>query len=74
MELVTVYRTFSIAEAQVVRSRLEAAEMHPTVANEYAAVSIDGYSQAAGGVIVQVPEEEAGPARELITDSENRPT
>ncbi len=72
MNLVTVYRTFSLAEAQVVRSRLEAAELHPVVTNEIAAVSIDGYSQAAGGVLVQVTEDEAVAARELIEDSEKR--
>jgi hypothetical protein len=73
MNLVTVYRSFSIAEAQLVRSRLEAAEMHPTVANEYAAVAMDGYSQAVGGVLVQVPEDEAEAARELIIDGQNSP-
>jgi hypothetical protein len=70
MSLITVYRTFSIAEAQVIRSRLEAAEFHPEVANEIAAVSIDGYSQAAGGVLVRVPEEEALAAREVIEDGQ----
>ena len=73
MNLVTVYRSFSIAEAQLVRSRLEAAEMHPIVANEYAAVAMDGYSQAVGGVLVQVPEDEAEGARVLITDGQNPP-
>jgi hypothetical protein len=70
MNLVTVYQTFSIGEAQVVRSRLEAAGLHPEVANEIAAVSIDGYTQAAGGVKVQVPDDEAEGARELISDCE----
>ncbi len=73
MNLVTVCQTFSIAEAQLVRSRLEAAEMHPIVSNEYAAVAMDGYSQAVGGVLVQVPDEEAEAARLLITDSEHPP-
>ncbi len=73
MNLVTVYRSFSIAEAQLVRSRLDAAAMHPTVSNEYAAVAMDGYSQAVGGVLVQVPEEEAEAARQLITDDPNPP-
>jgi hypothetical protein len=70
MNLVTVYQTFSIGEAQVVRSALEAAALHPEVANEIAAVSIDGYTQAAGGVKVQVPEDEVESARALISDSE----
>jgi hypothetical protein len=71
MNLVTVYRTFSLVEAQVVRSRLDAAEFHPEVANEFASVSMEGYTQAAGGVLVQVPENEAVAARELISDSEH---
>ena len=70
MNLVTVYRTFNIAEAQVVRGRLEAAEMHPVVANELSSVSIDGYTLAAGGVLVQVPQEEGEGARQLIEASE----
>ncbi len=71
--MVTVYRTFNIAEAQVVRSRLEAAELHPEVINEIASVSIDGYTQATGGVQVQVPDEEAEAARLLINESEQSP-
>lgn len=71
MDFVTVFRTFNIAEAQVVRSRLEAAEFHPNVANDIASVSIDGYTVTTGGVLVQVPEAEAVSARELIEDSEN---
>ena len=71
MNLVTVYRSFSLAEAQVVRSRLDAAEFHPEVANELSSLSIDGYTQAAGGVLVQVPENEAAGACELISDSEH---
>jgi len=71
MDFVTVYRTFNLAEAQVVRSRLEAAEMHPSVVNDNAAVSLDGYTLAAGGVFIEVPEAEAASARELIEDSEH---
>jgi hypothetical protein len=73
MNLVTVYRSFSIAEAQVVRSRLEAAQMQPEIANEIAAVSIDGYTQAAGGVLVQVPESHAEAARQLLADIDAHP-
>ncbi|MBI5385691.1 MAG: DUF2007 domain-containing protein [Verrucomicrobia bacterium] len=66
MDMVTVFQTFSIAEAQVVRSRLEASEMHPTLLNEVASVSIDGYTMSTGGVRVQVPDDEAVAARQLI--------
>ena len=70
MNLVTVYSTFSIAEAEVVRSRLDAAALHPEVANAIAAVSIDGYTQATGGVQVRVPEDEVESARMLIEDGQ----
>jgi hypothetical protein len=70
MNLVTVFQTFNIAEAHIVRSRLDAAEFHPVVANEIASVSIDAYTQATGGLLVQVPEDEARAARELIEECE----
>jgi hypothetical protein len=73
MNLITVYRSFSMAEAQVVRSRLEAAALHAEVTHEIAAASIDGYTQAVGGVRVQVPENEAAAARELIEASQQPP-
>ena len=66
MNLVTVFTAFSPAEAQLVRSRLEAADFHPFVAGELSALSIEGYSVAAGGIRVQVPESEAADAREFL--------
>lgn len=66
MNLVTVFTAFSPAEAQLVRSRLEAANFHPFVADELSALSIEGYSLAAGGIRVQVPESEAADAREFL--------
>jgi len=48
MNLVTVFTAFSPAEAQLVRSRPEAADFHPFVADEPSALSIDGYSLATG--------------------------
>jgi len=73
MNLVTVYRTFSPAEAQLIRSRLEAAGLHANVAHELSAFSMEGYTMTTGGVRVQVPEEEAADARELITAPEPSP-
>jgi hypothetical protein len=64
--LVTVFTSFSPAEAQLIRSRLEASQSHAVVMHELSALSLDGYSQAAGGILVQVPEEEAADARELL--------
>ena len=66
MELVTVLRTFSSAEAQVVRSRLEAAGFLAHVDHELAALSIDGYALAAGGIKVRVPESQAAEATALL--------
>lgn len=66
MSWVTVYLAFSPADAQLVRSRLDAAEFEVNVAGELAALSIDGYAMAAGGIRVQVPEAEAEDARALL--------
>ena len=68
MELVTVFTAFNPAEAQLVRSRLEAAGFHVFVAGELAALSVDGYALAVGGIRVQVPEVDAEAALELVRD------
>ena len=67
MSLATVYRTFSAGDAQLVRSRLEASELQATVAHELSALSMDGYALAAGGILVQVPSEQAEEARLIIS-------
>ena len=69
MSLITVHRAFNPADAQLVRSRLEAAEFHAVVTNELSALSLDGYALAAGGILVQVPEAEAVEAREFLDSS-----
>src|SRR6266481_4632130 len=66
MSLKTVYRTFSAGDAHLVCSRLEAANLQASVAHELSALSMDGYALAAGGIKVQVPEEQAEEAREII--------
>jgi hypothetical protein len=66
MKLVTVYRTFSSADAQLIRSVLEASDIPAMVADELSSLSIDGYSMSTGGIRVQVPEEQAESAREVI--------
>lgn len=73
MSLITVYQAFNPADAQLVRSRLEAARFHPVVTHESAALSLDGYAMAAGGILVQVPESEAAEAREFLTSSTATP-
>ena len=69
MRLVTILRAFNPADAHLARSRLEAAEFHPVVMHELSSLSLDGYAMAAGGILVQVPEQEAADAREFL-DSE----
>jgi hypothetical protein len=66
MSPVTIYKALNPADAQLVRSRLEAAGFHPFVADELSALSIDGYALAAGGIRVQVPESEFADAREFL--------
>jgi len=66
MNMVTVYRALSPADAQLVRSRLDAAEFDVIVTHELAAMNIDGYALAAGGVLVQVPEDQSADARALL--------
>jgi hypothetical protein len=66
MQLVTVFSAFNAVEAQVVRSRLEAAGFHAVVTHELSSLSIEGYSMAAGGILVQVPDTEAAEVREFL--------
>ena len=66
MNLATVLSAFNPADAQLVRSRLEAAGFHAVVAHELSALSMDGYALAAGGILVQVPDEEAADAKEFL--------
>jgi hypothetical protein len=66
MEFVTVCSAFNPADAQLARSRLEAAGFHPEVLHELSSLSMDGYAMAAGGILVQVPDEEAADAKEFL--------
>jgi hypothetical protein len=73
MRLVTVTTAFNPADAHLTRSRLEAAGFHPVVQHELSSLSLDGYAMAAGGILVQVPEDEAGEARAFLEDSTECP-
>ncbi len=66
MELVTISTQFNPAEAQLVRSRLDAAGFHPFVKNEIAGMVFEGYTMGVGGIQVQVPEDEVEEAREFL--------
>jgi hypothetical protein len=77
MNLVTVHTAFNPAEAQLVNSRLQAAGFHSVVTGELSALSIDGYSLAAGGIRVQVPEfevEEANLLLSVFNEENDEPT
>jgi hypothetical protein len=70
MNLETVYRSFNEAQAQLVRSRLEAAEIEVYITHDLAASSAEGFSVATGGVLVQVPEDKAEEAKALLSATE----
>jgi len=70
MTLVTVYRSFNEAEAQLARSRLEAAEIEVYLTHELAASAAEGFSVATGGVLVQVPDDKAEEAKALLDSTE----
>jgi hypothetical protein len=74
MAMVTVLNTFSPAEAQLIRSLLEAEGLQPEIKNELSALSMEGYAMTVGGVEVQVPEDEADEARALIAARDQPPT
>jgi hypothetical protein len=68
MEPVVIFRTFDLAEAQLLRSRLEAAGLDATVTHENSAANLD---VPGGGVRVVVPEDQAAEARELIENAQD---
>ena len=67
--LITIHTSFNPADAHLVRSRLEAAQFHPVIVHELSALSMDGYALAAGGILVQVPEDEADEAKTFLAES-----
>ena len=73
MEFVTVFTAFNPGAAELMRARLEANDFLVNVKHETAALSMDGYAMAAGGILVQVPEDQVEDARTLI-ESDNPPS
>ncbi len=71
--MVTIRRCFNSADAQLVRSLLEASGLHPDVLHELSSLSLDGYALAAGGILVQVPDDEAEFAETILADPEPAP-
>lgn len=70
MKFITVFTAFNPADAELMKARLEANEFLVNVKNETAALAMDGYAMAAGGIHVQVPEDQVEDARTLI-ESDN---
>jgi hypothetical protein len=70
-ELVTIYRAFNPMDAQLIRSRLDAAGIPAEVMGELAALSMEGYSLSTGGIRVQVRAEDAEEARALIESAQS---
>ena len=68
MDMVVVFRTFDLAEAQLVRGRLVGAGIRAELTSENSSANFD---VASGGVRVTVPNEQADDARALIESSEN---
>ncbi|MCW5558594.1 MAG: DUF2007 domain-containing protein [Verrucomicrobiae bacterium] len=66
MEWVTLTKVFNPAEADLIRSRLEAAGFTVMLKNMGAALSTEGYSMVTGGIWVQVPEASEADARALL--------
>jgi len=66
MEWVTLTKVFSPAEADLIRSRLEAAGFQVMLKNLGAALSTEGYSMVTGGIWVQVPSANEAEARMLL--------
>lgn len=70
VELETVHETLNASEAQLIRSRLEAAGLDVEVNPEIDPLSIGGFSLPAGGIQIKVPTEQAADARALLASRE----
>jgi hypothetical protein len=66
VKLVTISTAFNPADAHVMRTRLEAAGFDVFVKNETAALTLEGYALTAGGIQVQVPEDQVEEAKEFL--------
>ena len=66
MDFITVYKAADAAEADVIRSRLEAADFHPFMPDEFTASGGGSMAVGIGEIRVQVPEAEAAEATEFL--------
>lgn len=67
---VTIGKFLNPAQADLAASRLEAAGFHVLSHSAGAALALDGYALAAGGIRLQVPDNEVTDAKELLQDME----
>ncbi|MFM1768250.1 MAG: putative prokaryotic signal transducing protein [Verrucomicrobiota bacterium] len=74
MKLVTIHKSFSAVEAQVIRSLLESASIPAEVLHETAALTTEGYALGVGGIQVQVPEDQVEDARAIIASQAPPPS
>ncbi len=70
VELETVFETLNAAEAQLIRSRLDAAGIETEVDPEFDPLSVGGFSTNAGGIRVKVSPERAEEAKAIIAAGE----
>jgi hypothetical protein len=71
MKLVEVYKSFSPADAHLICSALQSAEIPAEVTNEISSLALEGYALASGGIRVVVPEDRFDEAREIIEQAGN---
>ena len=67
-ELVEIYRAFNIADADLRKAVLEGSGVEVMIKDDLAAMNIDGWSLAAGGVKLLVRAEDVARAREVLQE------
>ncbi|MFN7138909.1 MAG: putative signal transducing protein [Limisphaerales bacterium] len=73
MDFVTIYKTLNSADADLVRAQLEAAGFQAEIATEFATLELAAPTTA-GGIRIQVPEDQAADAKALLDATINTPS
>ena len=73
MKLIEVYKSFSPADAHLICSALQSADIPAQVMNEISSLAIEGYALASGGIRVVVPEDRFDDARAIIERTDESP-
>ena len=66
--MITIAKCFSVQEALMLKSRLEASGLHPFLPDEFSMPYAVPYLIDTAGLKVQVPEEEVETARALLDE------